>query len=165
MAGNAQGLNVELKDQLVLPAVPSFPKLEVAVRTSTEAVDDVEAQELGMQQRFDFAFVANQEAYSRVVAARAARLAQWRLATDELETLQAEAVPTVNVVKVGGVDAASLTADRDLWRPGWQADEEEPAPPRPSDEEAAEGRRWLRSSFGPGSPWAKWAKKKRRQQK
>ncbi|CAK0812786.1 unnamed protein product, partial [Prorocentrum cordatum] len=35
---------------------------------------------------------------------------------------------TMYVVKVGSVDAASRTADRDLRRPGWQADGEEPAP-------------------------------------
>ncbi|CAK0822366.1 unnamed protein product [Prorocentrum cordatum] len=69
------------------------------------------------------------------------------------------------IVKFGSNDIAPLTADRDLWRPGWQAGGEELAPPLPSAAEVAEGRQWLRSSFGPNSPWARWASRERRRQR
>ena len=75
----------------------------------------------------------------------------------------------VAAVSVGGsVDdqgacfpEAELDADRDLWRPGWRAADAAAAePPRPAYDAA--GRRWLHSSFGPGSPWSKWASKERK---
>ena len=56
----------------------------------------------------------------------------------------------------------ALTVDRDIRRPGWQLDGVDVAPPVPSAAEAAAGREWLRSQFGPGSPWRAWASKERR---
>ncbi|CAK0858259.1 unnamed protein product [Prorocentrum cordatum] len=56
----------------------------------------------------------------------------------------------------------ALTVDRDIRRTGWQEAGGEAAPPAPSAAEIAEGRQWLRSQFGPGSPWRAWASKERR---
>jgi len=56
----------------------------------------------------------------------------------------------------------ALTVDRDIRRPGWQCDGCDVDPPMLSASEAAAGREWLRSQFGPGPPWRAWASKERR---
>mmetsp|Transcript_19103 Transcript_19103/g.50235 ORF Transcript_19103/g.50235 Transcript_19103/m.50235 type:complete len:428 (-) Transcript_19103:162-1445(-) len=56
----------------------------------------------------------------------------------------------------------ALTVDRDIRRPGWQCDGCDVDPPMLSASEAAAGREWLRSQFGPGPPRRAWASKERR---
>ncbi|CAK0814371.1 unnamed protein product, partial [Prorocentrum cordatum] len=154
-----------------------------------------EVPSAGVRRSWEATVEANQLAHARAAAAAACRRAQWRLEHDELEGVAVPArseevqqfeelvvegsfevhswprkgsdgiATTKYIVKAGSDDIAPLTADRDLWRPGWQADGEELAPPLPSAAEVAEGRQWLRSSFRPNSPWARWASRERRRQR
>ncbi|CAK0889556.1 unnamed protein product [Prorocentrum cordatum] len=109
----------ETEEAGTTPRLPTVPHTVEVAKQGGAAESEVE---LGKQQRLGSVIKANQEAYSRVVAARAARLAPWRFATDVLvgEVLEAlvgaaevqvevcSEVPSAAAQEVQGFDEATV---------------------------------------------------------
>ncbi|CAK0788042.1 unnamed protein product [Prorocentrum cordatum] len=117
----------EIEEVGTTPRLPTVPHTFEVAKQESATESEVE---LGKQQRLGSVIKANQEAYSRAVAARAARLAQWRLATDVLvgEVLEAPVgaaevqvegcseVPSVAAQEVQGFDEATVALSESRYQ-------------------------------------------------